>query len=71
MATWLTFILAFIMHKAKLHRVDVSKDIETPSEEYSQEVIRIAKRALHKYGYELWTPPEEDVMEKGWPEENS
>ena len=60
-----------LLHEAKLHRVDVSKDIETPSEEYSQEVIRIAKKALYKYGYNLWTPTEDDVRKNGWQEENS
>ena len=42
-----------LLHKAKLYRVDLTKDIETPSEAYTQEVIRLSKVALKKYGYEF------------------
>ena len=41
---------------AKIHRIDITKDLETPSNEYSLEVIRLAKLALHNTGYHLWIP---------------
>ena len=57
--------------EAKLKRVDLSKDIETESDEYSMEVIRLSKLALHKTGYHLWMPEKEDVERTGWAEEDS
>ena len=57
--------------EAKLKRVDLSKDIETESDEYSMEVIRLSKLALHKTGYHLWIPEKEDVERTGWAEEDS
>lgn len=57
--------------EAKLKRVDLSKDIETASDEYSMEVIRLSKLALYKTGYHLWTPKKEDIERTGWAEEDS
>ena len=56
---------------AKLKRVDLSKDIETESDEYSMEVIRLSKLALYKTGYHLWVPKKEDIERTGWAEEDS
>ena len=50
----------------KIQRVDITKDIATESDEYSKEVIRLAKLALHKTGYHLWIPTQEEVDETGW-----
>ena len=60
-----------LWNEAKIRRIDVSKDIETPSDEYTEEVIRMAKKALYKTGYNLWTPTEEEIKEKNWLEEDS
>lgn len=57
--------------EAKIQRVDVTKDIETESDEYSKEVIRLSKLALHKTGYHLWIPTKEDIEKTGWAEEDS
>ena len=57
--------------EAKIRRIDVSKDIETPSDEYSREVIRMAKKALYKTGYHLWIPSAEDIEKTGWQDEDS
>jgi hypothetical protein len=57
--------------EAKIRRIDVSKDIETPSDEYSREIIRMAKKALYKTGYHLWSPTAEAVEKKDWFEEDS
>lgn len=55
----------------KIKRIDLAKDIQTPSDAYSQEVIRLAKKALWKTGYHIWTPTETDIEKTGWAEENS
>lgn len=60
-----------LWNEAKIRRIDVSKDIETLSDEYSREVIRMAKKALYKTGYHLWSPTAKEVEAKGWFEENS
>ena len=49
--------------------MDIAEDIKTSFDEYSQEVIRLAKKALHKYGYNLWSPTEEDIEKNGWEDE--
>ena len=56
---------------AKIHRIDITKDLETPSNEYSLEVIRLAKLALHKTGYHLWIPSQEEIKKTGWEESDS
>ncbi len=60
-----------LWNDVKLKRIDLAKDIMTPSNEYSKEVIRLAKKALYKTGYNLWTPTKEDVSHTNWEEENS
>ncbi len=57
--------------ETKIQRVDISKDIETGSDEYSKEVIRLAKLALHKTGYHLWIPTKKDIDKTGWAEDDS
>jgi hypothetical protein len=60
-----------IWSEVSFRRIDIAKDIETPSDRYSEEVIRMAKKALHKTGYHLWIPTAEDIEKTGWKEENS
>ena len=60
-----------LLDETKLHRMDIAEDIKASSDEYSQEVIRMAKKALHKYGYNLWSPTEEDIAKTGWDDKNS
>ena len=62
---------ADFLHKAKLYRVDLTKDITTPSEEYTHEVIRLAKIALNKYGYHLWKPDDIEERKEEWRDENA
>ena len=59
-----------LLHEAKLYRVDVTKDIETPSTEFSQEVIRLAKMALHQYGYHLLDIGNIGERKEEWKDEN-
>ena len=58
------------LDETKLKRVDVTKDIMTPSEVYSQEVIRLAKIALDKYGYNLLNQNEIEDKKEEWKDEN-
>ena len=60
-----------LWNETKIQRVDITKDISTESDAYSREVIRLAKLSLHKTGYHLWIPSQEDVDKTGWEEENS
>ena len=60
-----------LWNEAKLKRVDLTKDIETESDEYSREIIRLSKLSLHKTGYHLWIPSKEDIEKTGWTEEDS
>ena len=60
-----------LWNEAKIKRIDLAKDIQTPSEAYTQEVIRLAKKALYKTGYHIWTPTHKDVTKTNWKEKNS
>ena len=57
----------YLCDKLKIYRVDVTKDAKTPSNEYSLEIIRLAKKAVVKNGYNIWNPAD-NVK---WSEENS
>ena len=60
-----------LWNEAKLKRIDLTKDIETESDEYSKEIIRLSKLSLHKTGYHLWLPSKEEIEKTGWAEEDS
>ena len=45
-----------LLGKAKLYRVDVTKDILTPSDLYSHEIIKAAKQSLNNRNYRLYNP---------------
>jgi hypothetical protein len=49
-----------LLKRAKIDRVDVTCDVMTPSDEYSKEIIRIAKQVVVPYGYKVWNPSEEE-----------
>ena len=55
-----------LWNEAKLKRIDLTKDIETESDAYTMEVIRLSKLTLHKTGYHLWVPTKEEVERTGW-----
>ena len=59
-----------LLDDAKLRRVDIAKDIETPSEEYTHEVIRLAKKALKQYGYRLMAEVDEEKHKEEWKDKN-
>ena len=58
------------LYESKLYRVDVTKDITTPSETFSQEVIRLAKIAISRYGYYLLDPDTLEEKKEEWKDEN-
>ena len=60
-----------LWNETKIKRIDLTKDIETESDEYSREIIRLSKLSLHKTGYHLWIPSKEDIEKTGWAEEDS
>lgn len=45
-----------LLHKAKLYRVDVTKDVLTPNDFYSHEIIKAAKHSLKNSNYRLYNP---------------
>mgnify|MGYP004459446329 FL=1 len=52
-----------LLKRAKIKRIDITKDVITPSDIYTREVIRLAKCTLLPYGYKVWKPTEEQEME--------
>ncbi len=56
---------------AKLRRVDISKDIITPSDLYSVEIIKASKQAVHKCGYKVFKPEESKGYNPEWALEDS
>lgn len=55
-----------LLKRAQIKRIDITKDVITPSDTYTKEIIRLAKHALLPYGYKIWEPTEE--MEREHPE---
>lgn len=55
----------------KLCRVDITKDVITPSDLYSTEIIKASKQAVHKCGYKVFKPQESENYNPEWPEEDS
>ncbi len=53
-----------------LKRVDIAKDVITPSDEYTLEIIRLSRLAPKKYGYTNYTPDEKSKKKK-WRLEDS
>ena len=60
-----------LLKEARLYRVDVTKDIVTPSEEYTQEVIRLIKKGLFKRGYKFMEPIDDDKRIDALKDENA
>ncbi len=60
-----------LLTEGRLYRVDVTKDIVTPSDEYSQEVIRLAKKGLYKRGYRFMEPVDDDKRIDSFKDENA
>ena len=59
-----------LLKEGRLYRMDVTKDVVTPSEEYSQEVIRLSKKGLFRYGYRFMEPVPEEKRVDSLKDEN-
>ena len=55
----------------KLRRVDITKDVVTPSDLYSAEIIKASKQAVYKRGYKVFKPQESESYNPEWPTEDS
>lgn len=60
-----------IWKEVKIKRIDITKDVTTPNEKYSDEIIRLAKKAMVKPGCHIWKPSEADVLQSGWQEKDA
>ncbi len=47
-----------LFKRAELYRVDLTKDISTPNDLYTHEIIEAAKKSINRYGYERHDPRE-------------
>lgn len=56
---------------AELHRIDITKDVRTPSDLYSAEIIRASKQAVYRCGYTVFKPEESEDYNPEWPIEDS
>lgn len=56
---------------AELHRVDITKDVRTPSDLYSAEIIKASKQAVYRCGYTVFKPEESEDYNPEWPIEDS
>lgn len=60
-----------LWENAKISRVDVTYDIITPSEMYSKEIIRLAKKVILKKGFNFWIPEKDEGYNEQWGTENA
>lgn len=60
-----------LWQNAKLRRIDVTKDVVTPSDLYSAEIIKASKKALCKCGYKVFEPQKIEDYNPEWPMEDS
>lgn len=60
-----------LLQEAKLYRVDLTKDIITPNDLYTHEIIEAAKKSINRYGYERHDPREHLDYTLSWKDEDS
>lgn len=60
-----------LLQGAKLYRVDLTKDIITPNDLYTHEIIAAAKKSINRYGYEGHDPREHLDYTLSWKDEDS
>lgn len=59
----------FFVKKLKMRRIDITRDILTPSIIYSREIISVCKATQLPYGYHFWIMTEQQKIENNWKEE--
>lgn len=60
-----------LLQDAELHRIDITKDVRTPSDLYSAEIIKASKQAVYRCGYTVFKPEESEDYNPEWPIEDS
>lgn len=60
-----------LFQRAKLYRVDLTKDIITPNDLYTHEIIWAAKKSIDRYGYEGYDPRQHPDYTFTWKDEDS
>lgn len=60
-----------LLYGAKLYRVDVTKDVVTPSDLYTHEIIKASKKAINRYGYKEYNPKTHPDYKLTWKDEDS
>ena len=60
-----------LLQGAKLHRVDLTKNIITPNDLYTHEIIEAAKKSVNRYGYEGYDPRVHLDYTVSWKDEDS
>lgn len=60
-----------LLQGAKLNRVDLTKDIITPNDLYTHEIIAAAKKSIDRYGYEGHDPRKHPDYTISWKDEDS
>lgn len=60
-----------LFQRAKLYRVDLTKDIITPNDLYTHEIVRAAKKSINRYGYEGYDPRQHLDYTFTWKDEDS
>lgn len=59
----------FFTKKLKMRRIDLTRDIPTPSTIYSREIISVCKATQLPYGYDFWIMTEKQKIENNWKKE--
>lgn len=59
----------FFTKKLKMRRIDLTRDISTPSTIYTREIISVCKTTQLPYGYYFWVMSEKQKIENNWKEE--
>ena len=60
-----------LLQEAKLYRVDLTKDIITPNDFCTHEIIKAARKAINRYGYETYDPKAHADYKIDWKQEDS
>ena len=60
-----------LLQNAKLYRVDLTKDVITPNDFYTHEIINAAKKSIDRYGYKRYDPRVHPDYTLSWKQEDS
>lgn len=60
-----------LLKGAKIKRVDITKDVITPSQKYTREIIAVCKATSLQRGYDYYNPKKEQCELNGWDPQNA